>query len=1157
MSKLYFLPLRPAFDSAGITVPGSKHWFTLAGGNVPSAPFADAALTVPLENPVIANGIGYLPPVYLNETPSFYRVRVYLPHAEVGVDTPLEEYDPYDPTVALLTYLGSTGFEGLLKDATSLIVPTGTDMVSTTGADATDHGGANYVAGTAPTARSGFTSANTRNFVLSKEQVIVPQQFYQATDPDFQNAMQGALDYQAATAANTVLTWYRGASKVVVPQNSTPYLLHAPLEPTFNGIIEGENAGPWTDGTPTQLQWTNGTTGFRGQDINTTSGTGTTVGPGTFAGSGVMLRGMTLIGGLDSDATEGEFHAIHARTRMFVENCGMVKWQGDGFHAEADVGSGGANASFSQVSNCRMHHIRHGMYLHGGDSNVINVKSVDVVYARRWGFWDAAFLGNRFEGCHTSAAGIQNPGYLPSVVSNGGNLYAVVAGQEVAASTNAPSGTATDNAYWYYIGAGGVSIPLNNPAWASGMTVAAGGGYYVSGGGALTTLDDCYGEGGQGPVQMPNLGLAINGTHATGVKGAYLSSRAGRPITLNEFAVEDPANSAIRTQIGSGGNVSGEIFAHFHPAIGGAAGAMSIARPLFSTDIYYLTMSRGSYNDDLVPIAFSTNNSTVGNAPWGPNRPNCPTGLGIGGVPMAVAPSRSALAGLFKAGWALLTESGREGVFKWSAANQSALVTADTLQGIYVAPASDTTGASGAWVRQWDGPTSKSEWWGAVVNNGAVDSLAAIKAALNVHGNVELQAGDYYISAVLVHDKPHTRLAGRGCLFDGATGGTRLIVSGGTATCVQVGPTAQPATINDFPQGIVLENVHCARGIAPVKGSTATSVRVQFTLNARLNRVRGAESIYGIHVTGNVNLNMLDCYAVRAVAGSGGSADQYRGFYIDGSASIGAAGGNASVWVRRANSACNTTIADSSNIYVDASYTDCFILNPETTSGSYGIYVNGRGATTTANANRDLIIEHPVCDQHTVAPIRISNVNRSGSVEIISPYSGPNSGCTAALYIDTCLGAVAVRGGQLDMSAAAAVPGVLIVNSNGVVIDGTTIHDCTTNAVAASASNNLILKPITENFAATSTGVAVQLSSGCVRATIAPVVLGLASKMPIGVQLVGSANSKIDVIATGIDPVPAPTILTINAITITARGDYTSAGVANAAGTINVAGQIA
>jgi hypothetical protein len=99
MSKMYFLPFRPAFDSAGVSVPGSQHYFTLAGTNTPSAPFTDAALTTRTENPVVANGIGYLDPIYLDPAIS-YRVRIYDADATVGVDTPLEEYDPYIPALA-------------------------------------------------------------------------------------------------------------------------------------------------------------------------------------------------------------------------------------------------------------------------------------------------------------------------------------------------------------------------------------------------------------------------------------------------------------------------------------------------------------------------------------------------------------------------------------------------------------------------------------------------------------------------------------------------------------------------------------------------------------------------------------------------------------------------------------------------------------------------------------------------------------------------------------------------------------------------------------------------------------------------------------------------------------------------------------------------
>lgn len=119
MSEMYFLPFRPAFDSAGVSVPGSQHWFTLAGTNTPSAAFTDATLTVHLANPVVANGIGYLPPVYLDPGIS-YRVRIYDADAEVGVDVPLEEYDPYVPALAgadVLSALAANTGATLVKDS--------------------------------------------------------------------------------------------------------------------------------------------------------------------------------------------------------------------------------------------------------------------------------------------------------------------------------------------------------------------------------------------------------------------------------------------------------------------------------------------------------------------------------------------------------------------------------------------------------------------------------------------------------------------------------------------------------------------------------------------------------------------------------------------------------------------------------------------------------------------------------------------------------------------------------------------------------------------------------------------------------------------------------------------------------------------------------
>jgi hypothetical protein len=97
----------------------------------------------------------------------------------------------------------------------------------------------------------------------------------------------------------------------------------------------------------------------------------------------------------------------------------------------------------------------------------------------------------------------------------------------------------------------------------------------------------------------------------------------------------------------------------------------------------------------------------------------------------------------------LAAGDGGEGVFRWDSSDLSASVTADTLAGIYVPPDSDTTGASGAWVRQYEGVT-RPQWWGAA-GDGTTDNKAAFDAALTLSTGqvVEVVPGDYLVSDYL------------------------------------------------------------------------------------------------------------------------------------------------------------------------------------------------------------------------------------------------------------------------------------------------------------------------------------------------------------------------------------------------------------------------
>lgn len=83
---------------------------------------------------------------------------------------------------------------------------------------------------------------------------------------------------------------------------------------------------------------------------------------------------------------------------------------------------------------------------------------------------------------------------------------------------------------------------------------------------------------------------------------------------------------------------------------------------------------------------------------------------------------------------------GASGVFVWNSGDLSALVTSDPLGGVYAAPDSDATGASGAWVREWDFINAHPEWFGDVQDS----VIAAINAVSVLGGNIHLNANKRY-----------------------------------------------------------------------------------------------------------------------------------------------------------------------------------------------------------------------------------------------------------------------------------------------------------------------------------------------------------------------------------------------------------------------------
>jgi parallel beta-helix repeat protein len=99
-----------------------------------------------------------------------------------------------------------------------------------------------------------------------------------------------------------------------------------------------------------------------------------------------------------------------------------------------------------------------------------------------------------------------------------------------------------------------------------------------------------------------------------------------------------------------------------------------------------------------------------------------------------------------------------DGEFRWDASDLSTQVAQDTQSGIYVAPASDQTGASGAWVRLFRGAINSS-WFGAVGDGVTDDTVAFNGAALmasSLSGHLYTPPGVYLIDTKLNGEDPAT-----------------------------------------------------------------------------------------------------------------------------------------------------------------------------------------------------------------------------------------------------------------------------------------------------------------------------------------------------------------------------------------------------------------
>lgn len=105
--------------------------------------------------------------------------------------------------------------------------------------------------------------------------------------------------------------------------------------------------------------------------------------------------------------------------------------------------------------------------------------------------------------------------------------------------------------------------------------------------------------------------------------------------------------------------------------------------------------------------------------------------------------------GLVNGQKAFVTTTGKAGEFTWMNGDQSSSVSTDPLFGVYVPPASDLTGMSGAWVRRVQGNTYDAAWFGISPNSSDISDLESAMNSIPDHSKFTFSEEGVYDFGVM------------------------------------------------------------------------------------------------------------------------------------------------------------------------------------------------------------------------------------------------------------------------------------------------------------------------------------------------------------------------------------------------------------------------
>lgn len=560
-AKLFFLPYQTATINA-IAAPGATLTFLSTGTTTPLPIYTTSALTTTQTNPVVANGAGKFPDVYLDST-KIYRLIIEDKNGAV-----LQDIDPYVPGTApdassLQPYADDAAASAVTASSASATATTEAGIATTQAGIATTQAGiattqagiATTEAGIATAAVASVSSipnatahAATRTvlaglntsggpaylteagregtFVFDSSNlsalvtIDTAQGIYVAPASDTTGA-SGAWVRKFSGKAN-VLWWGAVADDATDTSAKIQAAIDTLKALKMTGTEYGYGFGSLGLFVPAQrkayyiasqivvdhtlvIEFDGGGGAAGGSAVwRAPDGAGAI--RFTVNAAGSIIERPMLYGGYG--AVESEHHGIEAWTKVTIIEPKIFNFPGDGIYGEPSANTNDTSIIRPFIQGCRT-----GAYFEGSNANALLISQPQMFLNRRYGVWLNGTIGSTLIGGDYSTNG--NSGN--SICTFSGKWYYVLPGQETGASTNAPSGTTANNTWWGFLGTG--AADGTRPAWVSGMTWRAGGTIRVDGGSSYVSITGGYAEPDQPPMQMqghvlisaPNMGIAVGG----------------------------------------------------------------------------------------------------------------------------------------------------------------------------------------------------------------------------------------------------------------------------------------------------------------------------------------------------------------------------------------------------------------------------------------------------------------------------------------------------------------------------------------------------------------------------------------------------------------------------------------------------------------------